>query len=149
VGTGAFFSCFGSVRFFADVPPSPLSDLSRAEPEALLFELFGEVAAPKQTVSEQREAIARLKGPKGRPVIKPSGMDDATEPLKRAKKGKRRFRGKVTPRVKVEDQVVKIGGRKARVSKATSRSGTGSGDISQNHLLPARTLGNARWSHDT
>ena len=98
-----------SVRFCADVPPSsPLSDLSRAELEALLVELFGEVAALKQTISEQREEIARLKGLKGRPMIKPSGMDDATEPLKPANKGKRRFRGKVTPRVKVEDQVVKV-----------------------------------------
>jgi hypothetical protein len=98
-----------SVRFFADVPPSsPLSGLSRAELEALLVELFGEVAALKQTVSEQREEIARLKGLKRRPVIKPSGMDEATERLKAAKKGKRRFRGRVTPRVKVEDHVVKV-----------------------------------------
>jgi hypothetical protein len=98
-----------SVRFCTDVPPSsPLSDLSRAELEALLVELFGEVAALKQTISEQREEIARLKGLKGRPMIKPSGMDDATESLKPAKKGRRRFRGKVTPRVKVEDQVVKV-----------------------------------------
>src|SRR5450432_444254 len=35
-------------------------------------------------------------------------MDNATEPPKPAKKGKRRFRGKVTPRVKVADQVVKV-----------------------------------------
>jgi hypothetical protein len=101
-----------SVRFFADVPPpSALSDLSRPELEALLIELFGEVAALKQTVSELREEIARLKGLKGRPNIKPSspsGMDNATGPLKPAKKGKRRFRGKVTPRVKIEDQVVKV-----------------------------------------
>jgi hypothetical protein len=98
-----------SVRFFADVPPpSTLSDLSRPELEVLLIELFGEVAALKQTVSELREEIARLKGLKGRPDIKPStpsGMDNATKP---AKKGKRRFRGKVTPRVKIEDQVVKV-----------------------------------------
>jgi hypothetical protein len=101
-----------SVRFFANVPPpSTLSDLSRPELEALLIELFGEVAALKQTVSELREEIARLKGLKGRPNIKPStpsGMDNATKPLKPAKKGKRRFRGKVTPRVKIEDQVVKV-----------------------------------------
>ncbi len=100
-----------SVRFFADVPPpANLSDLSRAELEALLVELFGEVAALKQAVGEQREEIARLKGLKGRPTIKPSkpsGMDNATNPLKSAKKEKRRFRGKVTPRVKIEDQVVK------------------------------------------
>jgi len=97
------------VRFFADVPPPfTLSDLSRPELEVLLIELFGEVAALKQTVSELREEIARLKGLKGRPDIKPStpsGMDNATKP---AKKGKRRFRGKVTPRVKIEDQVVKV-----------------------------------------
>jgi hypothetical protein len=42
-----------SVRFFADVPPpSSLSDLNRPELEALLVELFGEVAALKQTVNE-------------------------------------------------------------------------------------------------
>ena len=97
------------MRFFADVPPPfTLSDLSRPELEVLLIELFGEVAALKQTVSELREEIARLKGLKGRPDIKPStpsGMDNATKP---AKKGKRRFRGKVTPRVKIEDQVVKV-----------------------------------------
>jgi hypothetical protein len=98
-----------SVRFFADVqPPANLSGLNRPELEALLVELFGEVAALKQTVSEQREEIARLKGLKGRPAIKPSGMDNATEPPKSAKKAKRRFRGKVAPRVSIEDQVVKV-----------------------------------------
>jgi len=72
--------------------------------------LFGELAALKQTVSEQREEITRLKGLKGRPTIKPSqpsGMDKGTEPPKPAKQEKRRFRGKVTPRVTVEDHVVK------------------------------------------
>src|SRR5271157_1788743 len=42
-----------------------------------------------------------------RHTIKPSGMDKATEPPKPAKKQKRSFRGKVTPRVSIEDQVVK------------------------------------------
>jgi hypothetical protein len=101
-----------SVRFFADVPPPfNLFDLNRPQIEALLVDLFGEVAALKQVVSEQREEIARLKGLKGRPNIqpsKPSGMDNATEPANPGKKGKRRFRGKVTPRVTVEDHVVKV-----------------------------------------
>ena len=89
-------------------PPSNLSDLSRPELEALLVELSGRVVALEQVVGEQREEIARLKGLKGRPTIKPSGMDNATEPPKPGKKGKWRFRGKVAPRVSVEDQVVKV-----------------------------------------
>jgi hypothetical protein len=97
-----------SVRFLRNVPPpSTLSDLSRAELETLLVELFGEIAALKQVVAEQREEIVRLKGLKGRPTIKPSGMDKATEPAKSAKQATRRFRGKVTPRVRIEDHVVK------------------------------------------
>jgi hypothetical protein len=91
-------------------PPTNLSDLNRAEPEALLIELFGTVAGLEKIVGEQREEIARLKGLKRRPIIKPSrpsGMDNATEPPKSVKQEKRRFRGKVTPRVSVEDQIVK------------------------------------------
>ena len=97
-----------SVRFFTDVPPPPsLSGLSRPELEALLVELFGKLAALEKVVGEQREEIARLKGLKGRPTIKPSGMDKGTEPPKPTPKEKRRFRGKVTARVTVEARVVK------------------------------------------
>lgn len=88
--------------------PPPFSALSRPELEALLVELFGEVAALKQTVSEQRDEIARLKGLKGRPNIKPSGMDQGTAPAKPVQKETRRGRGKVTPRVKIEERVIGI-----------------------------------------
>jgi hypothetical protein len=96
-----------AVRFLAQVsPPASLSDLSRAELEALLVEVFGKITALETIVGAQREEIARLKGLKGRPTIKPSGMDKGTEPPKLRKTGKRRFRGKVTPRVGIEDRVV-------------------------------------------
>jgi hypothetical protein len=97
-----------SVRFFANVPPSfALSELSRAELESLLVKLFGEVAALKQIVSEQREEIARLKGLKGPPDIKPSGMDKATEPAKPGWQDNRPRRGKVRHRVSLEERVLK------------------------------------------
>jgi hypothetical protein len=82
-------------------PPSALSALSRPELEALLIELFGEVTILKQTVAELREEIARLKGLKGRPTIKPSGMDQGTAPAKPGTDKKQPGRGKVMPRVSV------------------------------------------------
>lgn len=87
-------------------PPPPLCGLSRPELEALLVELFGEIATLKQINGDLRDEIARLKDQKCRPSIKPSGMDKGTEPSKAAAKEKRRGRGKVTPRVNIEEQVV-------------------------------------------
>ena len=70
------------------------------------MELFGEVAALKQMNSELREEVARHKGLKGRPRIGPSGMDKGTEPPKPDQLATRRGRGKVTPRVSIEEQVL-------------------------------------------
>ncbi len=89
-------------------PPARLSDLPRAELEALLVELLGELADLKRLVAAQRDEIARLKGLKGRPSIKPSGMENATEPKPEAKDAKRRGRGKVTPRVAAETEVLRV-----------------------------------------
>ena len=55
-------------------------------------------------MADQGDEIARLKGLKGRPQIKPSGMEPATSPKPTGKRAKQR--GKVVPRVSIEEQVV-------------------------------------------
>jgi hypothetical protein len=88
--------------------PANLSDLSRAELEALLVELLGDVSELKRVVAAQRDEIARLKGLTGRPSIKPSGMETATGPKHDGKSGKRRGRGKVSPRLLPETEVLRV-----------------------------------------
>ena len=58
-------------------------------------------------VNERRAEIARLKGLKGPPAIKPGGMDKATDPGNRRPREKRPGRGQVTPRVGIEDRTLK------------------------------------------
>jgi Transposase IS66 family len=85
-------------------PPGDLDALSPTELKALVIELLGKVAALEQTVAAQCAEIARLKGLKGRPALKPSGMETASEPKPPSPpKGRR---GPVRPRVAIEDQVI-------------------------------------------
>src|ERR1700704_2180741 len=89
-------------------PPPDLPNLSRPDLEALLVELVGQVAELKALGAAQRDEIARLKGLKGRPSIKPSGMENATEAEPGGKGPKRRVRGKVRPRVAPETKVLRV-----------------------------------------
>src|SRR5215210_2845884 len=83
-------------------PPGDLDALSPTELKAFVVRLLGKVAALEQTVAAQRAEIARLKGLKSRPALKPSGMEKASE-LKPPSPPKGR-RGPVTPRVAIEDE---------------------------------------------
>ena len=88
--------------------PPDLDALTSAELKVLVIALVERVAALERTVTAQRDEIARLKGVPGRPVLKPSGMERATQPTPPSGKGKRGRGGKKTARRVIhEDRVVK------------------------------------------
>ena len=87
-------------------PPEDLDGLSPLQLKELVARLLDKMAELERINAEQREEIARLKGLKGRPAIKPSGMEKSTEPSRSGMQGKRPGRGKVRPRVVVEDRII-------------------------------------------
>lgn len=82
-----------------------LSGLPRGELETLAERLLAENAALRQAIAELRAEVATLKGVKGRPKLKPSGMDQATgsEP---PEKGRGTKAGKVGRLTIHEDRVI-------------------------------------------
>ena len=87
--------------------PAGLDDLSPTELKRLALRLLAENAEQKRQIAELREEIARLKGLKGRPQIKSSGMESGTNAGPADKQAGRRARGKARPRVSVADTIVK------------------------------------------
>src|SRR5256885_17141978 len=62
------------------LPPADLDRLAHTELKSLVVKQWEELAELRRLVATLRDEIARLKGGSGRPNIKPSGMDKATEP---------------------------------------------------------------------
>ncbi len=89
------------------VVPPDIDGLPPAELKQLVVKLLEENAEQRRVIAELRDEVARLKGLKGRPPIKPSGMENATAPKPGGKRARRRGRGKATPRVNVEEQILK------------------------------------------
>ncbi len=85
-----------------------ISKLSLEKLTALVVQLSEEVARLKNENAELREEIARLKGLKGRPKLKPSGMEKATEsPAARSARRKGRRGAKRTKLAIHETRIVK------------------------------------------
>src|SRR5260221_3423396 len=91
------------------VPPTDLDDFSPGDWKGLVLKLFEEVAELRRTVAAQRDEIIRLKGGRGRPKIKPSGMDRATEPKAPSAGGEPRRKGSKTSKLSIdEERTVKV-----------------------------------------
>ena len=88
------------------VPPPDIDGRSPSELKQLVVVLLEENAEQKRVIAELREEVARLKGLKGRPPVKPSGMEKGTPPTG-GKRERHRGRGKATPRVSVEEEILK------------------------------------------
>jgi Transposase IS66 family len=85
-----------------------LDHLSHAELKDLVLRLLAEMAELRRTVAAQRDEIARLKGGPGRPNLKPSGMEQTTDPKPPPGK-ERRPRGDTRSKLSIdEERMVKL-----------------------------------------
>ena len=91
-------------------PPGDLDGLSHAELKGLVVKQWEEMVELQRMVAALRDEIARLKGGPGRPNIKPSGMEQATEPKPPGSSGnQRRGRGSTRSKLSIhEKRTVKV-----------------------------------------
>jgi hypothetical protein len=91
------------------MPPADLDRLSHAELKDLVLQLLEKVADLQRIVAAQRDEIARLKGGSGRPNIKPSGMEQASEPPSDRAGNQRRPRGSTRSKLLIdEEKIIKL-----------------------------------------
>jgi len=91
-------------------PPRDPDRLSHAELKSLVVTQWEEIAELRRLIVSLRDEIARLKGGPGRPNIKPSGMEQATEPPPpEGADNKRRRRGSTRSKLSIDaDQTIKV-----------------------------------------
>ena len=132
---------------------SALPALSRPELEALLVELFAELAAAEAGCRRAARGSRPPDWSEGSPHHQAERHGQAPSRRNLARRSKRRGRGKVMPRVSVEETVIE-----AEVPLRTALRGVRTvpgqtrDDLSARDTLPARALGHARmggrsWRH--
>ena len=84
--------------------PENIDGLSPAELKALVVKLLEKVAELERTIAAQRDEIARLKGGPPRPNIKPSGMEQATDPKPPGSSNERRRRGSTRSKLSIDEE---------------------------------------------
>jgi hypothetical protein len=91
-------------------PSDDLDRLSSAELKGLVVQQWEQIAELQRLVAALRDEIARLKGGPGRPNIKPSGMEKATEPKPSGSSGEKKPpRGSTRSKLTIdEEQTVKV-----------------------------------------
>ena len=86
-----------------------LGQLSAEELRGLVAELLLQLQARREENAALKDEIARLKGLKGRPELRPPGLEPATTAAARGRRGKTRRRGRgarATRLVRAEEQRV-------------------------------------------
>ncbi len=88
----------------SDSPPD-IEALSLDDLKGLVLRQLEEIAALKSEIAGLREEIARLKGLKGRPKLKPSGMDKKAAARRKAKEGRTQARrGQKNARLVIDEE---------------------------------------------
>ncbi|MCP4083322.1 MAG: transposase [Planctomycetaceae bacterium] len=88
--------------------PRDIDELDFEELKLLLVHALEEIAGLKRENAALREEVARLKGLKGKPDIKPSGMEKNARPRSSKKGGgkKSRYRGSKNNKLRIDDTKV-------------------------------------------
>jgi len=87
-----------------DSPPADLDRLSKAELKSLVVKQFEQLAELNRVVAALRDEIARLKGGPPRPNIRPSGMEQATDPKPSHDAGTKPRRGSTRAKLTIDEE---------------------------------------------